>query len=414
MATEHARRARSLGEELGLPETVLDALVSSYEQWDGRGWPGERRGEAVPLAARIAALAEFMEVAHRVGGTDAADDMARRRSGKQFDPKLAALVCAHIDEIFDGLDGIGTWAAVIDAEPALAAVLSGERFDQALEAVARFIDLKSPYTLGHARAVADLAAVAGEQLRLPAPEVRALRRAGFVHGFGRLGVSNSIWDKRGALGAGEWERVRMHPYITERMLQQSPALAPLGQIAVQFRERLDGSGYPRGLSGASIGRPARILAAADAYQAMREPRPHREARDAADAAAELRADVRAGRLDGAAAEAVLTAAGHRVRRRREGPAGLTVREVEVLRLLAQGLSNKAIAHRLVISPKTAGNHIEHIYAKIDASSRATASLFAMQHGLLPEADFASLPGSVRAPASAACEPRSSRSSRTSH
>jgi HD-GYP domain-containing protein (c-di-GMP phosphodiesterase class II) len=387
MVTEHARRARMLGEQLGLAESVLDALVSSYEQWDGRGWPGDLKGDAVPLAARVATLAEFMEVAHRVGGIDAAIDMARRRAGKQFDPKLAALVRAHAEEIFDGIDGMGTWAMVIDAEPALSDVLSGDRFDGALAAIANFIDLKSPYTLGHARAVADLTAAAGEQLELPAAELRALRRAALVHGFGRLGVSNSIWDKPGPLGAGEWERVRIHPYITERMLQQSPALAPLGQIAVQFRERLDGSGYPRGLSGPAIGRPARILAAADAYQAMREPRPYRDAREAADAAAELRADVRAGRLDGDAAEAVLSAAGHRVRRRRDGPAGLTAREVEVLRLLAQGLSNKAIAQRLVISPKTAGNHIEHIYAKIDASSRATASLFAMQHGLLPEEEL---------------------------
>ena len=179
----------------------------------------------------------------------------------------------------------------------------------------------------------------------------------------------------------------MHPYLTERMLHQSEALAPLGAIAVQHRERLDGSGYPRGLSGAAISRPARILGAADAYQAMREPRPHRAERSADEAAAELRADVKAGRLDAEAVEAVLGAAGHRVSRRREGPAGLTAREVEVLRLLARGLSNKEIAERLVISPKTVGNHIEHIYAKIDASTRAAASLFAMQHGLLPEEEF---------------------------
>jgi len=150
------------------------------------------------------------------------------------------------------------------------------------------------------------------------------------------------------------------------------------------RERMDGSGYPNGLAGSAIPPAARVLACAEAYQAMCEPRPHRPALAPENAAAELRADVRAGRLDGDAAEAVLAAAGHRVPRRREGPAGLTAREVQVLRLLAQGLSNKEIAERLVISPKTAGNHIEHIYAKIDASSRATASLFAMQHGLLPE------------------------------
>jgi HD-GYP domain-containing protein (c-di-GMP phosphodiesterase class II) len=166
------------------------------------------------------------------------------------------------------------------------------------------------------------------------------------------------------------------------MLSWSPALRPLGAIAVEHRERLDGSGYPRGLSGGAISRPARIMGAADAYQAMREPRPHRPERTPEDAAAELRAEVRAGRLDGEAADAVLAAVGHRVRRRREGPAGLTSREIEVLRLLARGLTNKEIAERLVITPKTAGNHIEHIYSKIDASSRATACLFAMQHGLI--------------------------------
>jgi HD-GYP domain-containing protein (c-di-GMP phosphodiesterase class II) len=219
---------------------------------------------------------------------------------------------------------------------------------------------------------------------MPPADVVALRHAGLVHDFGRLGISNAILDKRGPLAPGEWERVRLAPYLTERILHSSTALAPLGAIALAHRERMDGSGYPRGLSGGAISRLARVLACADAYQAMREPRPHRPAIAADDAAAELRADVRAGGLDAAAADAVLAAAGHRVRRRREGPAGLTTREVEVLRLLAQGLSNKEIAERLVISPKTAGNHIEHIYTKIDASSRATASLFAMQHGLLPD------------------------------
>jgi DNA-binding NarL/FixJ family response regulator len=161
----------------------------------------------------------------------------------------------------------------------------------------------------------------------------------------------------------------------------------MAAIAVQHRECLDGSGYPRGLSGAAISRPARILGAADAYQAMREPRPHREALSAEAAAAELRADVKAGRRDAEAVEAVLGAAGHRVPRRHGGPAGLTQREVEVLRLLARGLSNKQIAERLVISPKTVGNHVEHIYSKIDASTRAAAGLFAMQHGLLPEEEL---------------------------
>ncbi|HEY0871724.1 MAG TPA: HD domain-containing phosphohydrolase [Acidothermaceae bacterium] len=383
MIEQHARLACSLAREIGLPDAVQDAVGASYEQWDGRGWPGNLAGEQVPIAARLAQLAEFVEVAHRVGGIDAAVTLARKRSGSQFDPALAALICSDAREILGGLDATRTWATVIGAEPALGFTLAGPQLDAALVGVANFVDLKSPYTLGHARAVCELVGVAGAYLGLTADEVAALRHAGLVHGLGRLGVSNSIWDKRGPLAAGEWERVRLHPYLTERMLRQSSWLAPLGEIAVQLRERLDGSGYPRGLTGGAISTSARILGAADAYQAMREPRPYRDALSADDAASQLRREVHDGRMDADAVEAVLSADGHRVLRRREGPAGLTAREVDVLRLLAQGLSSREIAARLVIAPKTARNHIEHIYAKIGASSRATASLFAMQHGLLP-------------------------------
>jgi len=388
MIAHHAAMARTLAEHLGLSDRVLNSIGAAYESWDGRGWPGGLKGEDVPLTSRIVTIAEFVEVAHRVGGAGAARELARRRAGKQFDPNLARILIGEADMLLSGLDGASTWEDVIAAEPSLAVVLGPDRFDDALLAIANFVDLKSPYTLGHARAVADLAAATAAQLGLPEHTVRTLRRAGVVHDLGRLGVSNSIWDKRGPLGAGEWERVRMHPYLTERMLHRSEALAPLGAIAVQHRERLDGTGYPRGLSGAAISRPARILGAADAYQAMREPRPYRPARSADEAATELRREAKAGRLDAEVVEAVLGAAGHRVARRRGGPAGLTAREVEVLRLLARGLSNREIAERLVITPKTVGNHIEHIYAKIDASTRATASLFAVHHGLLPEEEFA--------------------------
>ena len=388
MISQHARLARTLAEQLELPGAVREGVGAAYEQWNGKGWPGELKAEAIPVAARIAQLAEFMEVAHRVGGVAGATALARRRAGRQFDPDLAALLCADAAEIFGGLDSAPAWRTVIAAEPALAVELSAEQLDHALEAIASFVDLKSPFMLGHAVTVATLAEEAGRRLRLPPEQVLLLRRAGFVHGFGRLGVSNSIWDRPGPLSAGEWERVRLYPYLTERMLRQSAALAPLGEIAVQVRERLDGSGYPRGLSGGAISVLARVLGAADVYASMREPRPHRPARSAEEAVTEMRAEVRAGRLDGAAADAVLEAAGHRVPRRREGVAGLTAREGEVLVLLARGLSNKQIAERLVITPKTASNHIEHIYAKIGASSRAGAAMFAVQHGLLPEEKIA--------------------------
>jgi HD-GYP domain-containing protein (c-di-GMP phosphodiesterase class II) len=388
MISEHAAIARTFAEQLDLPEEVRDAISASYEFWDGHGWPSGTNGEEIPRAARIAQFAEYVEVAHRVGGEQAARSLARARAGKQFDPTLSTLLCADTATLLGDLDSIQTWDAVIDGEPALAVTISGERFDAALEATANFTNLKSPYFLGHSLAVADLVHDAALGLGQPQTEARNLRRAGLVHDLGRLGVSNAIWDKRGPLGPGEWERVRLHPYLTERMLQASSALAPLGAIAVQHRERLDGSGYPRRLSGRAISREALLLGAADAYQAMREERPHRPARSPAEAATELRLEVKAGRLDPESADAILAAVGHRIPRRHTGPAGLTRREIEVLRLLAQGLSNREIAERLVISPKTVGNHIEHIYTKIDASSRATASLFAMQHGLLHDSGSA--------------------------
>ena len=382
MVARHAAVASALAERLGLPAAVQEAVGASYEQWDGKGWPVGLAGDRIPVAARLVQFAEFIEVAHRLGGNDEALALAEKRSGLQFDPALSAALRADPDGILGELDSAHTWSAVIDAEPALRVTLRGDSFDRALRAVADFVDLKSPYTLGHARAVAELAAATADQLGVSDDEARELRQAALVHDLGRLGVSNAIWDKPGPLGAGEWERVRLHPYLTERILQQSSALAPLAAIAVQHRERLDGSGYPKGLSGGAITRPARILGAVDAYRSMRELRPYRPPLRAEQAAAELQADVRAGKLDAQAVAAVLAAAGHPVGRRREWPAGLTTREVDVLRLVARGLSSKQIATQLVITPKTARNHIEHIYTKIDASSRVSASLFATEHGLL--------------------------------
>jgi HD-GYP domain-containing protein (c-di-GMP phosphodiesterase class II) len=384
---EHALLARSLAAQLRLPQAVQGAVGAAYEQWDGRGWPGELSGEAVPIASRLAQLAEFVEVAHRVSGVEAAVVLAQQRGGSQFDPLLVKTLCQDAESILGNLDRVQTWDVVLAAEPALVMTLSGQELDDALLAVANLVDLKSPYRLGHARALSELAWAAGAQLGLDNDDLQTLRRAGLVSGLGRLGVSNSIWDKPGPLGAGESERVRMHPCLTERMLDQSSWLAPLGSLAAQQHERLDGSGYPRGLSGAAISKSARILSAADAYQSMREPRPYRDPLPADAAASQLRAEVKAGHLDASAVEVVLSAAGHRVPRHRDDAVGLTRREVEILRLVAQGLSSGQIAKRLAISPKTARNHIEHIYTKIGAASRARVGLFAMQHGFIPEEEY---------------------------
>lgn len=383
MAENHYFATDELAVQLGLGEGVRESLRESYERWDGTGWIGLKADELM-LASRLVNLADVVEVFQRTAGTSAAMAVAKERSGTQFDPQLVALFCREADGLFASLPAEATWAAVIAAEPALGRALADDEFDAALEAIADFTDLKSPWTLGHSRAVASLASAAADHFGLGASGTRQLRRAALVHDIGRLGVSNAIWDKRGPLTQPEMERVRLHPYLTERMLSFSPALAALGSIAVQHHERLDGSGYPRGLAATSITPEGRLLAAADAYRTMIEMRPHRPARTTEEAAKHLRAEVGAGRFDGDATNAVLRAAGHAVKQRRDWPAGLTSREVEVLKLLVRGLSNKEIAQVLVISAKTARNHVEHIYAKIGVSNRARASLFAVKHGLMSD------------------------------
>ena len=384
MFVTHCIVTGRLAERLGLSPAVRDALQQAYERWDGRGEPHGLAGEQIAISVRLMGLARAAEVFHRAGGAEAAIEVARKRRASEFDPALVDLFCEEAPTLLDEVATATSWDTVIAAEPGLRIVLSEREFDAALEAIADYADLKSPYTLGHSRGVAELATEAGRRQALGDDEVVAIRRAGLVHDVGRLGVSNAIWDKPGPLTPAEWERVRLHPYLSDRMLVASRALAPLATLASHHHERLDGSGYPRGLAGAALSPADRILAAADVYHAATEPRPHRPARVPEEAATELRAEVEAGRLDGDAVEAVLGAAGHQERRRRERPAGLTAREVEVLRLLARGLSNKDIAERLVISRSTAGKHIEHIYEKLEVSSRAAASLLAVQHGLLPE------------------------------
>jgi HD-GYP domain-containing protein (c-di-GMP phosphodiesterase class II) len=213
--------------------------------------------------------------------------------------------------------------------------------------------------------------------------VTQLRRAALAHDLGRVGVSNAIWEKPGPLGFGEWERVRLHPHFSERAFAQSPALAPIGKLAGSHHERLDGSGYHRGTQGSALDRPARILAAADCYCAMREARPHRAALDAPAAESALLQEVGEGRLDADAVDAVLASAGHRVAPRpRDLPAGLTERELEVLLVLVRGNSNQAIADRLGISAKTVGHHVQHVYQKAGVRSRAAATVWAYEHELV--------------------------------
>jgi HD-GYP domain-containing protein (c-di-GMP phosphodiesterase class II) len=251
LAENHYLATDELAAALGLGEQVRVSLKQSYERWDGKGAYG-LRGDQIAMSSRLINLADVVEVFRRTGGIDAAVAVARERSGTQFDPDLVEMFCQRASLIFGDLDAATNWDLVIDAEPSLAATVSGGELDDALAAIGEFAELKSPWLMGHARGVAELATEAGRSYGLPQADLSRLRRAAFVHDIGRLGVSNTIWDKPAGLTRSELERVRLHPYLTERMLSFSAGLAPLGTIAAQHHERLDGSGYPRGLSGDAI------------------------------------------------------------------------------------------------------------------------------------------------------------------
>jgi HD-GYP domain-containing protein (c-di-GMP phosphodiesterase class II) len=374
---------RLLARRLHLREEVARALGQVTARWDGKGVPGDVAGEEISRPLRIVRVAhDFVAVAHG-RDRDAALEALKRRRGRGYDPQVVDAVLAEPEALLRAAQVADAFGRVLDAEPQPVATISTAGIEVVARAFGEFVDLKLGFLTGHSGRVAELAASAAEALGCSRAEASAVRAAGFFHDLGRVAVPNGVWDKPGALSVGEWERVRLHPYYTERVLERSPALAPLALLAGSHHERLDGSGYHRGAAAAQLSVGARLLAAADAYDAMTHDRPHRRAMLPADARTELGEMVCAGTLEKRAVDAVLEAAGAAPLRVRQGhPAGLTDREVEVLRLIAQGRTNKEIAEALVVAEKTAGHHVEHIYAKAGVSTRVGAALFAMRHDLV--------------------------------
>jgi HD-GYP domain-containing protein (c-di-GMP phosphodiesterase class II) len=374
----HCQTAGALADRLGLADEVGGALAQAFERWDGKGVPGRSAGDAIDPVMRVVQIADDAEVYARLGGFDAAVEMLRARRATEFDPSLVDLVTEHAQAVLGDLDD-GAWDETVSAigdEP-----LGENELTEVLTAFADYADLKSASWTGHSRGVARLAVDAARRLGLPDADRVIVERAALVHDIGALGVSTGIWDKREPWSAADRERVRTHPYLTERVLARPARLAEIGSVASLHHERLDGSGYPRGVNGNGLAVAARIVAAADVLHALGEDRVHRPAFPVKQREVMMREEVRAGRLDGEAVNAVLAAAGHDVRRRPELPAGLTPREVEVLTRLVRGISNKQIARDLGVTPRTVGSHVEHIYAKIGVSTRGAAALFAMSHGL---------------------------------
>ena len=382
----HCSAAGALADRLGLGADVRAGIEQAYARWDGRGVPDTLSGTGLSLAARISHVAEACEVFERTGGVDAAADMLRSRSGTHFDPQIATAAATDPRSLFDGIND-NTVEEIAAAEPIERSTLSDDELDAALEAIGDFCDLRCPFFTGHARGTAALAAAGAELLHMPRTEARLVYRAALVHDIGRFGVDASVWAQAGPLSATQRERMRLHVYFVERIFDRPQPLRRIGLLAATHHERLDGSGYHRAVGAAMLSSPARLLAVADAYHAMRQPRPYRTARSTVDARARLQTDATQGRLDAVSVDAVLSAAEHRTSRvHTDGPMGLTARESEVLGLLTQGLPNKSVAKRLGISPKTVSNHLERVYAKLGVTNRAGAAMAAMHNGLLRDTD----------------------------
>jgi HD-GYP domain-containing protein (c-di-GMP phosphodiesterase class II) len=375
--------AARTAERVGLGGGVVAGLTDIYEQWDGKGGARHLRGNTIALAARIAQVAIVAALFHGLSGVDGAAEALRRRAGTALDPGLVEVICGRGKQILGVLSVSNPVKEAVGAEPQPVVRISSADLDRVCRAFGEVVDLKTPLHHGHATGVAELAGAAGQRCGLADVEVTQLRRAALVHDLGRAAIPNGIWERRGALSWTDQERVRLHAYHGERVLARCGPLASLAPIVGMHHERLDGSGYHRQAVASAIPLPARLLAAADVFQALIQERAHRPAHSPDEAADVLAAEARAGRLDADATRAVVEAAGRQTGRMpRAQTAGLTERQVDVLRLLARGLTNRQIAERLVITGRTAEHHVQDIYARIGVSSRAAAALYGMEHDLL--------------------------------
>jgi HD-GYP domain-containing protein (c-di-GMP phosphodiesterase class II) len=374
--------SRALGPRLGLAPAAVAALDEVNERWDGRGLPDGRAGEALSLPARIVHVAERAVLGYGGGGPAGALAEVRRRAGGHLDPQVVAEFVTHSEVVLASLEAPDLLEAVVLAEPDPVSIVPWHGLEDLCVSLAVVVDLKGRWLLGHSAHVAQLAGAAGKLAGLGGRDCSDLRAAALLHDLGRVGVSSAIWDRPGPLTAGDWERVRLHTYWTSRILERCPALSPLALLASSHHERRDGGGYHRGVASGDLSLSARLLAAADVFAALTEPRPHRAAMKAADAARQIGSEVSAGRLHPDACAAVVEAAGL-ARPRTAAPFGLTEREVDVLRLAARGLSNREIAAELFVSERTVGHHLAHIYDKTGRRTRAGAAVFAIEHGLLP-------------------------------
>jgi HD-GYP domain-containing protein (c-di-GMP phosphodiesterase class II) len=375
----HCEVAARIGARLGLPGNIQNNLRQLYERWDGHGFPNHLAGEAIAPAVRIVlavqdalALLDIMPM-ERVGPVIAG------RSGGPYDPAVVEAFLPLLAGLLAPVSDEEIWAAAMAYDTAEDAVLSEDQIDAVSEVIADFVDLKSPLIAGHSRAVAALTEDAARVAGMPEADRVEMRRAALWHDIGYIAIGGAArFDS--AEGS---ERSRLHPYFAGRMVPRAPGLAAIGSMIAEHHERLDGSGFHRGVRAGDLSAKGRLLAVAEAYQNLVEDRPFRVTLTPAQAARELREEVKRGTLDGEAVTIVLQAAGQGQRGKKVPfVAGLTGREVDVLQRMVRGGTTREIAQDLGLSPKTVDNHIQSIYGKTGVNTRGGVTLFALEHGLL--------------------------------
>jgi putative nucleotidyltransferase with HDIG domain len=290
-------RGAAIVRDLGFPEPTAEAVRSLDEHWNGQGHPQGLRGEEIPLLARICGLAQTTEVFLKAQGVKAAVEMLARRRGSWFDPTLTDVLLAEAGDLhfWRRVGQARRPAALAGEEPAdrVQWVVAGD-LDRVAEAFADIIDAKSPYTYRHSRGVAHIGQNIARGLGCGTREVDRAYRAGLLHDIGKLGISNRILDKPGALTAAELAEIRRHPRYSMEILSHVAAFADIAPAAAQHHERLDGSGYPWGLGSDQLDLTSRIVAVADIYDALTADRPYRDGMRPAEALRIVAGEARSG------------------------------------------------------------------------------------------------------------------------
>lgn len=273
------QRGAEIAREMRFSEEVARGILDLDEHVDGGGKPLGLKGEEIHLFARIALLAQVIDVFFVNEGATAALTEVRKRAGGWFDPHLVSVFERLANPVFFaelGADNLEAY--VLSMEPGRQVIFADEDYLDAIAAgFARVIDAKSPYTSGHSDRVALFTDMIAEELGISLTERRRLKRAALLHDIGKLGVSNSVLDKPGRLEGEEWQQMKRHAEFSEMILSRIAAFADLALIGGAHHEKLDGSGYPRGLKGDEISFETRIVATADVFDALTADRPYRAA-----------------------------------------------------------------------------------------------------------------------------------------